>query len=139
MPQVPHWQDPAGLETINIIVKKLIPKWMNGLHEVQLDFVSAILDGKDVLCCTATGDGKSAAFSVPTLVLLEYNKHPEAYVAGLPTRKRPIGMVVTPTKGLADNIVRLFVNSCRSAHEFGARFMNFRNSMSPHSHIAKKL
>ena len=80
-------------------------------------------------------------FLVPTLVLpsLEYKKHPEAYIAGLPTQKRPIGVVVTPTKGLADNIVRLFVNSRRSAHEFGARFMNFRNSMSPHSHIAKKL
>ena len=50
MPQVPHWQDPAGLEAINlnIIVKKPIPKWMNGLHEVQLNFVSAILDRKDV-------------------------------------------------------------------------------------------
>ena len=44
MPQVPCWQDPAGLGTINIIVKKLIPKWTNGLHEVQLDLVSAILD-----------------------------------------------------------------------------------------------
>lgn len=140
MPQVPRWQDPAGLETISdTIVKKLIPAWTNGLHEVQLDLVSAILDGNDVLCCTATGDGKSAAFSVPTLVHLEYNKHPEAYVAGLPTRRRPIGVVITPTKGLADNIVRLFVNSRRSAHEFWARFMNFRNSTSPHSHVAKKL
>jgi len=75
MHQAPRWQDPAGLETINIIVKKLIPKWTNGLHEVQLNLVSAILDGKDVLCCTATGNGKSAVFSVPTLVLLEYSKH----------------------------------------------------------------
>src|SRR5271168_4937888 len=82
MHQAPRWQDPAGLETINIIVKKLIPKWTNGLHEVQLALVSAILDGKDVLCCTATGDGKSAAFSVPTLVLLEYNKHPEVVLGG---------------------------------------------------------
>ena len=127
MPQVPRWQDPAGLETINTIVKKLIPTWTNGLHAVQLDLVSAILDGKDVLCCTATGDGKSAAFSVPTLVLLEYNQHPEAYVAGLPTHKRPIGVVVTPTKGLADNIVRFSVDFRHSAHEFRARFMNFRN------------
>ena len=92
---------------------------------MRLDLVSAILDGKDVLCCTAAGDGKSAAFSVPTLVLLEYSKQPEAYVAGLPTWKRPIRVVVTPTKGLADNIVRLFVNSHHSAHEFGAMFMNF--------------
>jgi superfamily II DNA/RNA helicase len=138
MARVPRWQDPSGLETINTIVEKLIPTWTDGLHAVQLELVSAILDGKDVLCCTATGDGKSAAFSVPTLVLSEYNKHPEAYVAGLPTRKRPIGVVVTPTKGLADNIVRLFVNSRRSAHDFWARFLNFRNSTSSRSHIAKK-
>lgn len=139
MAQAPRWQDPVGLETINTIVKKLIPTWTNGLHEVQLDLVSAILDRKDVLCCTATGDGKSAAFSVPTLVLLEYNKHPEAYIAGLPTRKRPIGVVVTPTKGLAENLVCLFVISCCSAHEFWTRFTSFQNSTSPHSHTAKKL
>ena len=86
-------------------MKKLIPNWTNGLHAVQLELVSAILDGKDLLCCTATGDGKSAAFSILTLVLLEYNKHPDVYLAGLRTRQRPIGVVVTPTKGLADNIV----------------------------------
>jgi len=68
---------------------------MNRLHVVQLELISAILDGKDVLCCTATGGGKLAAFSVPSLVLLEYNKHLEAYVAGLPIQKRPIGVVVT--------------------------------------------
>jgi superfamily II DNA/RNA helicase len=105
MVQELRWQDPVGLETINTIVKKLIPTWTNGLHPVQLDLVSAMLDNKDILCCTATGDGKSAAFSVPSIVLLEYNKYPEGYVAGLPTRKRPIGVVITPTKGLADNIV----------------------------------
>ncbi|KIJ92170.1 hypothetical protein K443DRAFT_108621, partial [Laccaria amethystina LaAM-08-1] len=105
MARQPRWQDPEGLNTINTIVKKLVPNWTNGLHAVQLELVSAILDGKDSLCCTATGEGKSAAFSIPTLVLLEYNKHPNTYVAGLPTRKRPIGVVVTPTKGLADNIV----------------------------------
>ena len=101
--------------------KKLIPAWRDGLHAVQLELVSAILDEKDVLYCTATGDGKSAAFSVPTFLLSEYNKYPEAYIAGLPTRKRPIGVVVTPTKGLADNIVRLFINSRRSAHDFTVR------------------
>ncbi|PPQ90217.1 hypothetical protein CVT25_001661 [Psilocybe cyanescens] len=101
------WQDPVGLETINMIVKKLIPTWTNGLHAVQLELVLPILDGIDVLCCTETGDGKSAAFSIPMLVLREYNEHPEAYEAGLPTRARPIGVVITPTKGLADNIVCL--------------------------------
>ncbi|KAJ6584403.1 P-loop containing nucleoside triphosphate hydrolase protein [Mycena capillaripes] len=64
-----------------------------------------MLDGDDVLCCTATGDGKSAAFSVPILVLKEYNANPSIYPPGLPTRPNPVGIVVTPTKGLANNIV----------------------------------
>ncbi|KAF8884728.1 P-loop containing nucleoside triphosphate hydrolase protein [Gymnopilus junonius] len=101
----PRWRDPDGLATINVIVKKLIPTWTNGLHPVQLELISAILDGQDVLCCTATGDGKSAAFSIPTLVLLEYNRTPGTYIIGLPSRNKPIGIVITPTKGLADNIV----------------------------------
>jgi len=109
MARPPRWQDPEGLDTINTIVKKLIPNWANRLHAVQMELVSAILDGKSVLCCTATGNRKSAAFSVLTLVLLEYNKHLEAYVAALPTQKQPIGVVITPTKRLADNIVHLSV------------------------------
>jgi len=114
MARQPHWQDPEGLDTINTIIKKLIPNWTNGLHAVQLELVSAILDGKSVLCCTATGNRKSAAFSVPTLVLLEYNKHPEAYVVGLPTWKQPIGVVITPTKGLAYNTTESNLESFRN-------------------------
>ena len=124
---------------INTIVRKFILNWTNGLHAIQLELVYAILDGKDLLCCTATGDGKSAPFSIPTLVLLEYNKHLDAYVAGLPTRRRLIGVVVTLTKGLVDNIVRLFAIFCRSAHEFRPRCTSFRNSTSPHSRSPKKL
>ena len=59
MARGPHWQDPIGVATINAIVKKLIPEWMNGLLAVQLELVSAILDGQDVLCCTATGAWRS--------------------------------------------------------------------------------
>ena len=139
MARQPRWQNPEGLDTIITIVKKLIPNWTNGLHAVQLELVSVILDGNDLLCCTATGDGKSAAFSIPTLVLLKYNKHPDAYVAGLPTGQRPTRVVVTPTKGLADNIVCLFEIFCHSAHGFRPRCMSFRNSTSPHSHTPEKL
>lgn len=56
-----HWQDPISRKTLNIIVKKLIPAWKDGLRPVQEDLVSPMLDGDDVLCYTATGDGKSAA------------------------------------------------------------------------------
>ena len=103
-----RWQDLVGLETIKTIVKKVLPTWTNGLHAIQLELVSGILDGRDILCCTATGDGKSAAFAIPCLVLLEYNNNVEEYPRGLPTRAKPIGVVITPTKGLASNIVRSF-------------------------------
>jgi hypothetical protein len=65
-----RWQDPVGLETINTIVKKVIPAWTNGLHQVQLDLVSMILDIQDILCCTATGFSRIAVAAVPTLSIL---------------------------------------------------------------------
>ncbi|KAJ6606970.1 hypothetical protein B0H10DRAFT_2308655 [Mycena sp. CBHHK59/15] len=102
------WQSRVGRETLQKIVEQVIPAWKDGLRPVQEDFCSAILDGDDVLCCTATGDGKSAAFSVPILVLNEYNKNPGLYAAGLPTRLNPIGIVVTPTKGLARLLTNRF-------------------------------
>ena len=99
---------------------------MDGLHPVHLELISAILDGQDIFCCTATGDGKSAAFAVPALVLLKYNAHPDAYPAGLPTRKRPIGVVITPTKGLANNIVH-FLPFSYVARLPLFRFLNCQN------------
>ncbi|KAF4622465.1 hypothetical protein D9613_009317 [Agrocybe pediades] len=105
MPEKRRWQDIEGLETVQTIVRKCLPQWDTGLRPVQLELVSAILDGDDVLCCAATGDGKSCAFSVPPIILREYNEHPGLYVAGLPTRKRPIAVVIKPTKGLAENLV----------------------------------
>ena len=100
-----RWQDPGGRNVLKTIVKKVIPEWKDGLRPVQEDLVTLILDGEDVLCCTATGDGKSAAFSVPILALNEYNNNPHLYAPNLRTRVEPVGIVVTPTKGLANNIV----------------------------------
>ncbi|KAJ6505453.1 P-loop containing nucleoside triphosphate hydrolase protein [Mycena sanguinolenta] len=99
------WRSDLGRDTLDKIVKKVVPAWKDGLRPVQADLVAAILDGDDVLCCTATGDGKSAAFSIPILVLSEYNANSTLYPAGLRTRVGPVGVVVTPTKGLANNIV----------------------------------
>ncbi|KAF9549601.1 hypothetical protein CPC08DRAFT_699473 [Agrocybe pediades] len=85
-------QDIEGLETVQTIAQKCLPQWHTGLRPVQLELVSGILDGDDVLCCAPTCDGRSCAFSVPPIVLREYNEHPGLYVAGLPTRKRPIAV-----------------------------------------------
>ena len=120
-----RWQDLIGLETIQIIVKKVIPTWTDGLHQVQLKLVSAVLDGRNILCCTATGDGKSAAFTIPGLVL-KCNAHPDTYPAGLPTRKRTIDVVIIPKKGLANNIVR-FLPFSYVARSPLSRFSNCQN------------
>ena len=96
------WQNPISLETIQTMI---IPTWMVSLHLVQLELVSAIFEGQDIPCRTTIGNGKSVAFTVPGVVLLKYNAHLDTYPARLPTWKRPIGVIITPTKGLANNII----------------------------------
>ncbi|SJL13507.1 uncharacterized protein ARMOST_16951 [Armillaria ostoyae] len=99
-----RWQNPRGLETLRDIVKKLVPAWKHGLTDIQELAVSRILDGEDVLLCTATGSGKSASFAIPILVHQELSRNPAAY-PNIRSRKLPVGIVVTPTNGLAANIV----------------------------------
>jgi len=85
-------------------------EWDEGLHMWQLDLVVRILDSEDVLCCTATGDGKSALFAAPIIVLQEMARNPGLY-PDLPYRSHPVGLIVTPTKGLSANIVSF--HDCR--------------------------
>ncbi|KAJ7579807.1 hypothetical protein C8J56DRAFT_756038, partial [Mycena floridula] len=82
MPNNPRWQDPAGTETIQTIVKSCSP-YSAGLYDYQLQLVSLILDGESTLFISVTADGKSVAFSITILVLLEYNRNPDRYPAGL--------------------------------------------------------
>ncbi|KAJ7105861.1 P-loop containing nucleoside triphosphate hydrolase protein [Mycena epipterygia] len=98
------WQTELGRATIRRIVAEKIPQWTGGLHEWQVIIVSWILDGEDVLCITATGDGKSALFAVPIIVLLEVASNPTAYL-GFGYQKKPVALVIGPTKGLVGNIV----------------------------------
>ncbi len=100
-----RWQKPRGLETLRDIVKKLVPAWKHGLTDIQELAVSRILEGEDVVLCTATGSGKSASFDIPILVHQELSRNPAAY-PNIRSRKLPVGIVVTPTNGLAANIVR---------------------------------
>lgn len=75
------------------------------------NLVKRILDGQNILCCMATCGGKSALFAVPIIVLRERARNRHLY-PDLPTRALPQGVVVTPTKGLAANIVRFIFTSC---------------------------
>lgn len=103
---------------IDFIIKKQVPQW-NGLRNWQLPLVAQIFDGEDVLCCTATGDGKSALFAAPIIVLWEMSRNAREY-GKLLYRVLPVGLVVTPTKGPSANIVRshliVFGKSANSLH-----------------------
>lgn len=99
-----RWRSELGRQTVQRIVVKLIPAWPNGLYDWQLDLVAPVLDGVDIFGVTATGDGKTVVFGIPILVLLEMNRNSNEY-PDLPYRLKPIGIVVTPTKGLSGNIV----------------------------------
>jgi superfamily II DNA/RNA helicase len=79
---------PEGRATIIKIIKELVPEWDEGLHMWQLDFVVRILDGEDILCCTAMGDGKSALFAAPIIVLQEMARNPGQYLPLPPSRFR---------------------------------------------------
>ncbi|KAE9397731.1 hypothetical protein BT96DRAFT_995556 [Gymnopus androsaceus JB14] len=96
-----------GINTVNSIVKKLIPKWKDGLRKIQLFLYRKILNLKDVFAIEATGGGKSALFGIPVLVHLKISQNPSLYPKfTVPICSDPIGVVVTPTKGLASNIVK---------------------------------
>ncbi|KAJ7627262.1 hypothetical protein FB45DRAFT_749306 [Roridomyces roridus] len=101
---MPSWNSNEGIAALTSVVSARIPSWTTGLREWQIEPILRILDSEDVLLCTATGAGKSALFIVPILCHLEVAAHPELYPKS-PVRKHPLGMVVTPTKGLARNLV----------------------------------
>jgi ATP-dependent helicase YprA (DUF1998 family) len=100
-----RWRDPQGRCTVKQIVQKEIPQWKDVLYPSQETIVVRVLDGEDILCCMTTGGGKSAMFAVPIVILWEMAQNPHLY-PDLPVHALPIGLVITPTKGLAGNIVR---------------------------------
>jgi superfamily II DNA/RNA helicase len=107
------WQDPGDLSIINEIVRHRIPEWTDGLYPFQSTAIPLILNGQDLLCCTPTGDGKSALFIVPILVHEEICKDREKYGAWAKNAKEwPVGIVVTPTNGLASKTVCFLTIPC---------------------------
>ena len=81
-----RWQSELGHSYIRSIVAEKVPQWPDGLHDWQLINIAWILDGEDVLCITATGDGKSAIYSVAIIVLREVAAHPDKYPTPSPQK-----------------------------------------------------
>jgi len=70
---------------------------------IQVQAIPPVLEGRDLLGCAQTGTGKTAAFAVPTIQLLNGEKIN-------PTLKRRIrALVLTPTRELA---VQIFDSFC---------------------------
>jgi len=77
---------------------------------IQKDAIPAGLSGKDVLACSATGSGKTAAFLLPILQRLHANPKPGVTRA----------LILTPTRELAAQIGENLKNLARHAHISGA-------------------
>lgn len=87
---------------------KLIEPLMNAVHEegytnptpIQQQSIPVILERKDLLGCAQTGTGKTAAFAIPLLQLLNDQQ---------PTNRRAIrALVLTPTRELAIQVEESF-------------------------------
>lgn len=79
MPDNVKWRSPEGLTALKSVVSARLPLWTTGLHPWQEEPIQRILDGEDVILCTATGDGNSALFLVPILCHLEASKYPDRF------------------------------------------------------------
>ena len=69
---------------------------------IQEQAIPAIIAGKDVVGCAQTGTGKTAAFTLPTLQRVR------------PGNRRPVALIVTPTRELAVQIEGVAKQAARS-------------------------
>jgi len=77
---------------------------------IQAQTIPLALEGKDVLGCAQTGTGKTAAFAIPIIQLMNQDR---THVSG----KRPIkALILTPTRELAIQIAESFENYGANTH-----------------------
>lgn len=89
------------LRLIDPIQKALDELGYENPTPIQQQAIPSVLEGKDVLGCAQTGTGKTAAFAIPILQLLENSKNQNS--------KRTIkALIVTPTRELAIQIEESF-------------------------------
>ena len=90
-----------SLRIIEPILKSLKEEGYQTPTPIQKEAIPVVLSGTDLIGCAQTGTGKTAAFAVPILQLLNNNKSFE--------RKRKIrSLIVTPTRELAIQIQESF-------------------------------
>ncbi|NRA45408.1 MAG: DEAD/DEAH box helicase [Oligoflexales bacterium] len=94
--------------------QELPQEWLEGLKKngvvaptpIQESTFYPVCDGLDVLAQSLTGSGKTLAFSLPlALTLAKAKKKPK--------NGRPFGLILTPTRELADQITKVFKTMLR--------------------------
>ena len=91
-----------NLNIIPTILKALEKKNYEVPTPIQEEAIPFILNGRDLLGCAQTGTGKTAAFAIPTLQLLNAEKAPQG------AQRNIRALVITPTRELALQIYESF-------------------------------
>lgn len=88
----------TDIQLIQPIQKALQDAGYESPTEIQSRAIPEILEGKDIMGCAQTGTGKTAAFALPILQLLESRS----------SQKLPRALIMTPTRELALQIQNNF-------------------------------
>jgi len=91
---------PVTFTSLNLaepLLRALAEKNYTHPSPIQAQAIPYLLQGRDIFGCAQTGTGKTAAFALPILQLL--NERPKARTAG-----RPRVLILTPTRELAAQI-----------------------------------
>lgn len=83
------------------LVQGILATGYNAPTDIQAKAIPAAVEGKDIIGCAQTGTGKTAAFVLPILNMIEHSVKPK--------RKRVKALILTPTRELAVQIERAVV------------------------------
>lgn len=92
-----------SLNLVEPILKALEEEGYTDPTPIQSQAIPIVLEGKDLLGCAQTGTGKTAAFAIPILQLLNPTKPPK-YI------RKIRSLILTPTRELAIQIEESFKN-----------------------------
>lgn len=92
-----------SLNLVEPILKALEEEGYTDPTPIQSQAIPIVLEGKDLLGCAQTGTGKTAAFAIPILQLLNPTKPPK-YIRNIRS------LILTPTRELAIQIEESFKN-----------------------------
>ncbi len=96
-----------NLGLIQPIIEALEEKGYTQPTQIQEQAIPILLKRRDLLGCAQTGTGKTAAFAIPIIQLIEQNKDDQA------GKRKVKALVVTPTRELAIQIGENFTAYCK--------------------------